>query len=122
MQNAQSGTLELVDSRPATTTDQTVRLDLGPNFSRFIDPSGNLMARVKWFPLSPNGSRSWQVSVDQAVWAAGPASRPVGVRAPTLFFLPSFTQAERDPARDAAYPVATIALATRSKRPSPPKI
>jgi hypothetical protein len=71
MQNAQSGALELVDSRPATTTDQNVRVDLGPNFSRFIDATGNLMARVKWFPLSQAGSRSWQVSVDQAVWAAG---------------------------------------------------
>ena len=71
MRNAQSGALELVDSRPATTIDQTVRVDLGPNFSRFIDAAGNLMARVKWFPLSQDGSRTWQVSVDQAVWAAG---------------------------------------------------
>jgi hypothetical protein len=71
IQNAQSGMLELVDSRPATTIDQTVRVDLGPNFFRFIDPKGNLMARVKWFPLSQNISRTWRVSIDQAIWAAG---------------------------------------------------
>lgn len=71
MRNAQSGTLELVDSRPATTAYQSVRVDLGPNFSRFIDAAGNFTARVKWSASSPNGSRTWQVSVDQAIWAAG---------------------------------------------------
>lgn len=71
MRNAQSGAFELVDTHPATTTDQTVRVDLGPNFARFIDPAGDFLARLKWNPLTQTGSRSWQVSVDQAVWAAG---------------------------------------------------
>jgi WD40 repeat protein len=71
MRNAQSGTLELVDARPATTAYQSVRINLGPNFSRFIDAAGNLMARVKWSVLSPIASNTWQVSVDQAVWPAG---------------------------------------------------
>jgi hypothetical protein len=71
MRNAQSGTFELVDTRPATTTDQTARIDLGPNFARFIDPAGDFLARLKWNPLTQTGSRSWQVNVDQAVWAAG---------------------------------------------------
>jgi WD40 repeat protein len=71
MLNAQSGALELVDSRSAATTDQTVRIDLGSNFARFIDAAGNLKARVKW-SLAPSGrSRAYQVSVDQGVWAAG---------------------------------------------------
>jgi WD40 repeat protein len=71
MLNTQTGALELVDSRSATTTDQTVRVDLGSNFARFIDASGNLKARVKW-SLAPSGrARAYQVSVDQAVWAAG---------------------------------------------------
>jgi len=71
MRNAQSGALELVDTRPATTADQTVRVDLGPNFARFIDPASDVLARLKWNPSTQTGSRSWQVSVDQAVWAAG---------------------------------------------------
>ncbi len=73
MRNAQSGELELVDTHTTTTRDQTVRVDLGPNFSRFIDASGNVMARMKWsgFGLMPSGARLWQVSVNQAVWATG---------------------------------------------------
>ncbi len=71
MLNAQTGTFEQLDTRPATTTEQTVRIELGPNFARFIDPSGNFVARTKWFSVSPNNSRSWQISVDQAVWSAG---------------------------------------------------
>jgi WD40 repeat protein len=73
MQNVQSGALELVDTHTATIRDQTVRVDLGPNFSRFIDASGNVTARVKWsgFGLMPAGARLWQVSVNQAVWATG---------------------------------------------------
>lgn len=70
MKNAQNGTFELVDARPAATTDQTLRILLGPNILRYIDASGNILARVKWFG-SPNGSRSWQISVDQAIWPAG---------------------------------------------------
>jgi hypothetical protein len=68
MRNAQSGTLELVDARPVTKANQSTRVDLGRNFSRFIDAAGNLTARVKWSPI---GSGAWQVSVDQAVWSAG---------------------------------------------------
>lgn len=73
MWNAPSGALELVDTHTTTTRDQTVRVDVGPNFSRFIDSSGNVMARVKWsgFGFMPSGARIWQVSVNQAVWAAG---------------------------------------------------
>ena len=71
MRNAQSGILELVDARPATTAYQSIRVDLGPNFSRFIDAAGNLMTRVKWSALSPIASTTWEVSVDQAVWTAG---------------------------------------------------
>lgn len=73
MWNAQSGALELVDTHTTTTRDQTVRVDLGPNFSRFIDASGNVMARMKWSGsgLMPSGARIWQVNVNQAVWAAG---------------------------------------------------
>src|SRR5205823_891819 len=68
MRNAQNGTFELVDTRPTTTTDQALRTVLGPNIMRYIDASGNMLARVKWFS-SPNGSRSWQISIDQAIWA-----------------------------------------------------
>ena len=71
MRNAQSGILELVDARPAITAYQSIRVDLGPNFSRFIDAVGNLMTRVKWSVLSPIASTTWEVNVDQAVWAAG---------------------------------------------------
>jgi WD40 repeat protein len=73
MFNAQSGALELVDSRFTTIEDQTARIDLGPNFSRFIDSAGNLKARVQWFGsgLSGLSTGPWQVNVDQAVWAAG---------------------------------------------------
>jgi WD40 repeat protein len=70
MKNGQTGTFELVDTRPAATTDQAVRIELGPNVMRYIDGSGNMTARVKWFS-SPTASRTWQVSVDQAIWAAG---------------------------------------------------
>jgi hypothetical protein len=71
MWNAQGGTFELVYSRPATLTDDAARIDLGPNFARFLDPAGNLKARVKWSSFSPKAARTWQVSVNQAVWAAG---------------------------------------------------
>ena len=59
------------DARPATIASQSVRIDLGPNFSRFIDAAGNLMTRVQWRVLSPTASNTWQVSIDQAVWPAG---------------------------------------------------
>lgn len=71
MRNAQNGTFELVDTRPAATTDQTLRVVLGPNIFRYIDSSGNVMARVKWLPSSQNLSRSWQISIDQAIWPVG---------------------------------------------------
>lgn len=71
MRDVQNGTFELVDTRPAATTDLNLRIVLGPNIVRYIDASGNVTARVKWFPLSPNISRSWQISVDQAIWAVG---------------------------------------------------
>jgi len=71
MRNAQNGTFELIDTRPAATIEQTLRLLLGPNIVRYIDASGNVTARVKWFSPSQNVSRSWQISVDQAIWAVG---------------------------------------------------
>lgn len=73
MLNAQSGQLELVDTRFTTIADQTARIDLGSKFSRFIDVAGNLKARVQWSGtgFSAHGSGPWQVSVDQTVWAAG---------------------------------------------------
>jgi len=71
LRNAQSGPLELIDTRRITTLDRSARIDLGPNFSRFIDAAGNVMARVKWSALSPNELKAWQVNVDQAVWSSG---------------------------------------------------
>ena len=71
MWNAQSSAFELVDARPATTAYQSIRIDLGPNFGRFIDTAGNLKARVKWSLLPSSRSRPWQVRLDQAVWSAG---------------------------------------------------
>jgi WD40 repeat protein len=63
------------DGRMVRTFGNTVGSSFifGPNFSRFIDSSGNVMARVKWSGagLMPSGARLWQVNVNQAVWAAG---------------------------------------------------
>jgi hypothetical protein len=70
MRNAQTGGFELVDTRPAATTNQALRIVLGPNVMKYIDPAGNMLARAKWYG-SPTGARSWQISVDQAIWAAG---------------------------------------------------
>lgn len=72
MWNAQNGIFELVDARPAATSaDETLRVILGPNIARYIDASGNVLARLKWSPGSQAISRSWQVNLDQAVWSAG---------------------------------------------------
>jgi hypothetical protein len=77
MRNAQTGILELVDSHPLTTVEQTIRVDFGANFARFVDKAGNLAARLKWSRPSVNGKRpesapnDWLVTLDQTVWAAG---------------------------------------------------
>lgn len=67
MRNAQTKTLELVDARNITTSEQTVRVDLGPNFARFIDLAGNVSARLKYSSFA----NDWNITVDQAIWAAG---------------------------------------------------
>ncbi|MEP6808820.1 MAG: WD40 repeat domain-containing protein [Chthoniobacterales bacterium] len=71
MRDAQTGVLELRDSRTITTANGTARIDLGPDFARFVDAAGNLSARVKWFSPPAKGSHDWTVVIDQAIWAVG---------------------------------------------------
>lgn len=71
LRNQQTHQLELVDSRPAGTSDQAIRIDVGPNFARFIDGAGNLSARIKWRAAGLiNGSR-WEIRIDRAAWSVG---------------------------------------------------
>jgi WD40 repeat protein len=68
MQNFQTGQLEMVESGEQGSIDQSIRIDLGSNFSRFIDAGGNVHARIKWGPAARAG---WQIRIDQAMWSAG---------------------------------------------------
>lgn len=71
LRNQQTHQFELVDSRAAAMSDQAIRVDLGSNFARFVDGSGNLSARIKWRPAGLiNGSR-WEIRIDRASWSVG---------------------------------------------------
>jgi hypothetical protein len=76
MRDAQTGIFELVDSRSAALNNEPVRIDLGTDFKRFVDATGNVAARVKWSATSRNDldrplPSDWTVTLDQAVWSAG---------------------------------------------------
>ncbi len=70
MRNAETAQFERVDSRPLTTTAQTIRIDLGRRFARFIDATGQVTAQARYFPDEAAGSE-WTVTIDQAIWASG---------------------------------------------------
>jgi WD40 repeat protein len=71
LRNVQTQAFELVDGRNISRTDQIARIDVTGDFGRFVDPSGNVSARIKWKPAGPLLSYPWNVSVDQAVWSVG---------------------------------------------------
>ncbi len=73
MRNAKTGEFERVDGRWLTADAQTIRVDLGRQFARYIDPSGQVSAQVKYFPDNEHEApwRDWEIRIDQAVWAAG---------------------------------------------------
>jgi hypothetical protein len=68
----QSNSLELVDSRTATTTDSEVVVTFTANASRFIDPNtGKMLTRVVW-TKSGFVPANWKTSTDVAVWTIKP--------------------------------------------------
>lgn len=71
MFNFQTNAFEMVDSRTATIADQITRVDLGANYARFLDASGNFRARIQFRQIAATFAASWRVSIDQAVWSAG---------------------------------------------------
>ncbi len=73
MRNAETGQFERVDARPLTTSAQTIRIDLGRRFARFLDAKGNVTAQARYSPDNDREIlwRDWSIAIDQAIWASG---------------------------------------------------
>jgi hypothetical protein len=67
--NQQTSQYELVDTRPASTSDTRITLTPGGNVSRFVHPTTRGMtARVTFAENAALRASLWQARVDQVLW------------------------------------------------------
>jgi len=68
--NYTSESYEVVDTRMASTSDQTVEVTISSNPSRFINTSNSEMkAQLKFIQTGPIVGYPWQVYFDQTIWS-----------------------------------------------------
>ena len=68
--NFEIGVYENADIRFGTTDDKEVNVTIDDNASRFVKPeTGEVRARLNWFPVGPLILFPWTVSIDDVAWS-----------------------------------------------------
>lgn len=68
----QSNAYELVDVRPATTTDSVVTITATGDLSRFVNPADGEVRALATYDANPGPGIGWQALVDQVQWTISP--------------------------------------------------
>ncbi|HWA83091.1 MAG TPA: hypothetical protein VG820_06660, partial [Fimbriimonadaceae bacterium] len=63
---------DTVDTRTATTSDQTVTISVTSNASRYVAADGTVKARVQYTPNAATLTAGWSGAVDQTLWTLAP--------------------------------------------------
>jgi hypothetical protein len=73
LKNQDNGQWEIIDERAVTVgTDGSVTLTISTNPGRFIDGSGNILARLSFKSTQPPAHYPWTTRVDRFIWRTTP--------------------------------------------------
>lgn len=70
--NVSTNSWTTVDTRTATTSDQTVTVTISSNAAQYVAANGTVQARIQYTPNAPTFSASWSGVIDQAMWTLAP--------------------------------------------------
>jgi len=71
--NHQTQSWQTVDTRAATTTDQTVTIERTTDGTQFVRPQdGKVKARIRYKATGPGANSTWKARIDHARWTAHP--------------------------------------------------
>lgn len=70
--NVSTNSWTTVDTRAATTSDQTVTVTINANAAQYVAANGTVQARIQVTPNAPTFTASWSGSIDQAMWTLAP--------------------------------------------------
>lgn len=70
--NVSTNSWDTVDTRGATTSDQTVTIAITSNAANYVAADGTVQARVQFMPNASTPTAAWAGFIDQASWTLNP--------------------------------------------------